>query len=174
MQTLYFRVLALVKFSCVVLWLNPWPTKLKKFLKTIMNISNILNHFNLTGVNNIVFYPLLIITVAYSVAFFVFLYEPKNKNIYVFITIPKIVSIICVSVNAVCQILTICSDDTLFKTFTLCTGAQILTGFAVDYKVKFIFVSHVISSILHFCFYCYCKNYDAGIISEAFHPSFEY
>ena len=27
---------------------------------------------------------------------------------------------------------------------------------------------------MHTCFYYYCKNYDAGVINEAFHPTFEY
>ncbi len=93
---------------------------------------------------------------------------------YIFIGISIVVSISCVSANAIWQILTICSDFTLFKIFALFTVARILAGFAVDYKVKYTFLSHVISVQLHICFYFYCKNYDAGIVSKALHPSFEY
>lgn len=139
-----------------------------------MNILEILNFLNPSGLNNTIFYPLLTIFASSFVAFSLSLYDSKNRLIYVFTSISKIVSIICVSANAICQILTICSDDTVFKMFVLFTVTLIFAGFAIDYKVKYIFVSHIISSILHFCFYCYCKNYDAGIISEALHPSFEY
>lgn len=78
------------------------------------------------------------------------------------------------SANAVYLIPIICSDKALFKMFVLFTVTLIFAGFNINYKVKYLFVSHTISSILHFCFYYYCKNYGAGIISEALHPSFEY
>jgi hypothetical protein len=49
-----------------------------------------------------------------------------------------------------------------------------LRGQVTEFKVKYIFVSHIISSIFHACFCYYCNHYDAGVISGAFHPTFEY
>jgi len=137
-----------------------------------MNIPNILNRFHLA--DNIAFYPLLIMIVSYSLTVLLALYYPKNRSIYIFMSISKVVSIICLSANAIWQILTICSDPALFRMFGLFTGGMILSGFTINYKVQYIFISHIISCILHACFYYYCKVNPDEIISGAFHPSFEY
>lgn len=139
-----------------------------------MNFSEIINTLNPTGLDNILFYPVFTILISYCVTLLLYFYDSKNRNIHIFTSIPKIVSIFCISANVVWQIITICSDFTLFKMFILFTGGMVFIGFAVDFKVKYIFVSHVISTILHFCFYFYSKHYHAGILSELLHSSMEY
>ena len=49
-----------------------------------------------------------------------------------------------------------------------------LGGIISEFKVKYMYVSHYITLILHVCFHFYCTHYDAGIISKGFHPTFEY
>ena len=62
----------------------------------------------------------------------------------------------------------------LFQAFVLVNGLLILCGEITGFKVKYIFVSHIVSIILHICFYYYCANYDAGVISGALHSTFEF
>ena len=146
-----------------------------------MNIFEIFNFLNPTGANNIIFYPLSAIIIFNSIAFLLYLYNPKNRKILIFLSVPVVVSIICVSANALYQLGNmldagkITDSLFLFQMLILLIGMLMLCGITTEFKLKYIFVSHVITEILHVCFYYYCKNYDVGIlISGGFHPNFEY
>ena len=145
-----------------------------------MNLPNITNIFSAMVDNPMVFLPLIAVVIPYSVAFLLYLYNPKNSNVYIFLSIPIVVSIICVSMNALCQLGSIINTGKiteslrLFQMFLLLSGMLMLCGITTKFKLKHIFLSHVISSILRGCFYYYCNHYDAGIIRGALHPTFEY
>ena len=62
----------------------------------------------------------------------------------------------------------------LFQAFVLVNGLLILCGEITGFKVKYVFVSHIVSIILHVWFYYYCANYDASVISGALHSTFEF
>ena len=58
-----------------------------------MSILSLLNFLNPTGLNNTLFYPLFIISVSYIAVVLLFFIDPKNRYVYLLISIPKIVII---------------------------------------------------------------------------------
>lgn len=140
----------------------------------------ILNTLNPTGLSNIIFYPCFTIVASYCIAFLLFLINPKNRNVYIFISVPIAVSIICVSVNGLYQLGSILDTGKitdslrLFQMFVLFIGMLILCGTITEFKIKYTLVSYVIAIILHAYFYYYCSKNGASIIYGVLDPTFEY
>jgi len=138
-----------------------------------MSILEIFKLLNPTELGNTIFYPLLIILTSNCVALLLLFWDPQNRYMHVFTNIPKIVAISSISINGLWQISKMINSPFLFQAFVLIIGVQTLSGITTEFKLKHIFVSHIIASILHLFFYYYCSHYDAGVISGAFHPAFE-
>lgn len=137
-----------------------------------MNILEILNYFNPTGLT--VFHSLLVLVSCLFLEFFLCFWDPKSRLIYIFRSIPKIFAILCIFNNALWQLSQVIHSAFLFQAFVLLIGMFTLGGIISEFKVKHMYVSHSITIILHACFHFYCTHYDAGVISKAFHPTFEY
>ena len=122
-----------------------------------------------------VFYPLAIIIISYSGAFLLYFYNPKNRNMLILISIPVLISIIGILVNSYNQLCEIITSYNTFKLFMLCNGLLLAGGVVGNFQVKYMFVSHIVSSILHICFYFYSyHNEAAGIIATLFTPTLSY
>jgi hypothetical protein len=67
-----------------------------------------------------------------------------------------IVAIIGILINSYNQICLIADHLNIFWMFMLFNVSLIASGFSVKYQFKYFFVSHVISLVLHTCFYFYC------------------
>lgn len=137
-----------------------------------MSILEVLNSFNPTGFT--IFHPLLVLVSCLFLELFLCFWDPKNRLIYIFRSIPKIFAILCISNNALWQLSQVIHSAFLFQAFVLLIGMFTLGGIISEFKVKYMYVSHLITIILHACFHFYCTHYDAGVISKAFHPTFEY
>lgn len=131
-----------------------------------------LNFFNPTEFT--IFYPLLVLFSCFFLEFCLSFWDPKNRLIYIFRSIPKILAVLCVSNNALWQLSQVIYSALLFQAFVLIIGMLMLGGIISEFKVKYMYVSHYITLILHACFQFYCTHYDAGVINKAFHPTFEY
>lgn len=140
-----------------------------------MNFVDILNNFNPIGLNNIVFYPLSIIAVSYTIAFLLSRHHPNNRNIMILISIPILVSIINILINSYDQVCAIITDYNRFKLFAMSNFLLLVGGVFHNFQVKYMFVSHLISSTLHIYFYLYSQhNEAAGIIATLFTPTLSY
>ena len=139
-----------------------------------MNLLSFLDFFNPTGLNNTLFYPLLIISVSYIAAVLLLFIDPKNRYLYLLRSIPKIVIITCICVNGLWRLKEVVDSLFVFQMFVLGIIMLTLGGMITEFKLKYMLATHSISILLHGCFYFYCKHYDAGVISGAFHPTFEY
>jgi hypothetical protein len=84
-----------------------------------MTILDILNFLNLTQLGNTIFYPLLTILPSNCVALSLSFRDPKSRYVYIFTSIPKIVSIICISMNALWQLSNVIDSPFLFQAFIL-------------------------------------------------------
>jgi len=141
----------------------------------------IFNFLNPTELGNILVYPVFLIFMSYCVAFLLYLYNPKSRNLVVLISIPIFISIIAISVSALCQINELFKTTQmshnlrLFQLFILCIGMLVASGYQRNFQVKYIFVSHTLSEIIHIYAYFYFKHYDTmGIIVNLFHPALAY
>lgn len=80
-----------------------------------MNILEILNFLNPTGLANTIFYPLLKIFASYCAAFLLSRNYPKNQNLLILISIPILVSIISISLHLYKQLCTVITDYSSFE-----------------------------------------------------------
>jgi hypothetical protein len=91
-------------------------TNLISFLNTIM------------AENPMVFYSLAIIIIAYSAACLLYLIDPKNRNLFIFISIPIIIAInviavsICSQIGEMIKSARLADSFRLFQLFLLCNG----------------------------------------------------
>jgi hypothetical protein len=139
-----------------------------------MNTNPINFFYTIVTDNPIAYFPAIII-IAYSAAFLLYLFDPKNRNILILISIPILVSIIGILLNSYNQICIMISDYKALRIFMPCSIMLLAGGYLTSFQVKYMLVSHIISSILHICLYCYCKHYDgAGLILDLFHPALTY
>jgi hypothetical protein len=136
-----------------------------------------LTHFIYTIVtdNPTKFYALAIIIIAYSAAFLLYLFDPKNRNILILRSLPILVSIIVIAVNSYNQVCEITTSYNTFKLFMLCNVVLLAGGVVGHFQIKYMLVSHIISSIFHICFYfASYHNETASILATLYTPTLSY
>ena len=101
-----------------------------------MNLPNITNIFSAMVDNPMVLFPLIAIVISYSVAFLLYFYSPKHKNIFVFLSVPSVIAIIGILINFYNQTCLMVDTFPILWMFIVSNVTLIASGALVKYQLK--------------------------------------